>query len=295
MAEVISILYQLADNVSFILLAGTGLIIILGIMNIINLCHAELIMLGAYITAASYHSGIPLAVGCVLSFIGVGLFGFILERLVVRHFYENRLNCLVATWGIGLILSQGMLILTGPYLKSIPTPMGSFSYGGSSYSVYRLFLFGVGLAIIAGIWLFLYRTKLGAYVRAAMQDPETAKGLGINTDWLYTLVFSFGSGLAGLTGALFAPTAPIVPLFGERFMAPGFLAVVVGGGANIITGATGSSVFLGFIRTIFSIKYGTFIARISLLIAAIVVIRFMPQGISVFLEHVSARIRKGTN
>jgi len=293
MAEsIINILYLLADNVGFILLSAIGLLIILGMMDIINLSHAEMIMIGAYITTICYHNGIPLFIGCILSFVGVGLFGFILEKLVINRFYNNKINCLVITWGIGLIISQGTLIIFGPYLKSIPTPFGSFSYGDLSFSVYRVFLFGIAISIIAVIWTFLYRTKIGAHARAAMQDPETAKGLGINTDWLYSLTFSFGSALAGLTGALYASTAPIVPLFGSKFMAEGFLAVVVGGGANIITGSIGSSFLLGSVSTVFSVKYGTFFARISLLMVAVGIIRFMPRGVSGFIEDIKNK-KKG--
>src|SRR5688572_13580616 len=118
--DVVSLIYQYADNVAFLLLAALGLMIILGVVNVINLAHGELIMLGAYITTISYHNAkLPLPVCMALSFFVVGLFGIALERFVIRRFYHDRLGALVATWGVSLILSQGMLLALGPSLQSV--------------------------------------------------------------------------------------------------------------------------------------------------------------------------------
>jgi branched-chain amino acid transport system permease protein len=260
-------------------------------IDIINLAHGELIMLGAYITVLAYHVGVPLPLCMVLSFLGVGVFGIILERLVIRRFYKNKLNALVATFGISLILSQGVLIIFGPYLKSVPLPMGGFSYGGYSYSTYLLFLFGMVVFLVAAFWWLLYRTRLGMYMRATMQNPNMARSLGVDTKRIYALTFGLGAGLAGLTGALYAPTTTIVPLFGTTFIAPAFITVVIGGGANPIVGALGSGVFLSGISTPLSSTLGTFIGRIGLLMAALVVIRFLPNGISGYLQNVK-RLRQ---
>ena len=288
---IVSILYQMMSNIGFLLFCGLGLIIILGMMDILNLSYPQFIMLGAYITTLCHHRGIPLLIGFIISFISLGLFGYIIERLVIRRFYENKINCLVATFALSIIISNVVLVTHGTFVKSIPTPFGSFSCGKLSFSIYNVFLFGIALLIVVIIWLLLYKTKIGTYARAAMQDPETAKGLGVNTDKLYALTFAFGSAIAGLTGGLYALTTPITPFLGNRFMPPGFLTVIVGGGENIITGILGSAGFLGIIRMSFARVYGTFIATISILIAAMVLIRFMPRGISGFIEDIKNRRR----
>lgn len=286
LALLVNLAYQFTVNLAFLLLAALGLIIILGMIDIINLAHGELIMLGAYITVLAYRAGIPLPLCMLLSFVGVGVFGILLERLIIRRFYTNKLNALVATFGVSLILSQGVLILFGPYLQAVPLPMGGFSYGGYSYSSYLLFLFGVAIGLVGSFWLLLYHTRLGMYMRATMQNPDMARSLGVDTTRIYAFTFGLGAALAGLTGALYAPTTTIVPLFGTTFIAPAFITVVIGGGANPIMGALGSGIFLSAISTPLSSALGTFIGRIGLLLAALIVIRFLPHGISGYLQTV---------
>jgi len=287
---IVSLLYQYADNVAFLLLAALGLMIILGVIDVINLAHGELIMMGAYITTIAYHRvHLPLPVCMVLSVIGVGLFGMLLERLVIRRFYADKLGALVATWGIGLMLSQGTLLVFGPSMVSVPIPEWTFSYGDYSFGGYRLLLFGVAILIVIGAWWFLYNTRLGVQTRATMQNARMAQALGVETRRIYLFTFAAGSALAGLTGALYAPTTTIVPLMGTTFVDVAFITVVVGGGANPIIGAMTSSAFLSVISTELSSALGTFMGRIGLLIAALIVIRFLPFGLSGYLRDVQRR------
>jgi branched-chain amino acid transport system permease protein len=290
LAYIVSLLYQYADNVAFLLLAALGLMIILGVIDIINLAHGELIMMGAYITTLSYnHAHLPLPVCMLLSVFGVGLFGMFLERIVIRRFYNDKLGALVATWGIGLILSQGNLLLLGPSMPSVPLPEWTISYQGYSFGGYRLLLFSVALLVVLVAWWFFYKTRIGVQTRATMQNAKMAQSLGVDTRRIYLFTFAAGSALAGLTGALYAPTTTIVPLMGTTFVDVAFITVVVGGGANPILGALTSSAFLSVISTELSSVFGTFIGRIGLLIAALVVIRFLPQGISGYLRDVKRR------
>lgn len=287
---IVSLLYQYADNVAFLLLAALGLMIILGVIDVINLAHGELIMMGAYITTIAYHrTHLPLPVCMVLSVIGVGLFGMFLERLVIRRFYADKLGALVATWGIGLMLSQGTLLVFGPSMVSVPLPEWTFSYGGYSFGGYRLLLFGVAILIVMAAWLFLYNTRLGVQTRATMQNARMAQALGVETRRIYLFTFAAGSALAGLTGALYAPTTTIVPLMGTTFVDVAFITVVVGGGANPIIGAMTSSAFLSIISTELLSALGTFMGRIGLLIAALIVIRFLPLGLSGYLRDIQRR------
>ena len=124
LAVVASVLYQLGTNAAFLLLCALGLIVILGMMNIINLAHGELMMLGAYTATIVFHRGAPFWLAVVAAFVVVGLFGAVLERLIVRRFYGRELGALVVTWGISLLLAQGMLLLLGPFMPAIPIPGG---------------------------------------------------------------------------------------------------------------------------------------------------------------------------
>jgi urea ABC transporter permease protein UrtB len=281
LADLVSLVYQYLDNIAFLLLAALGLMIILGVVNVINLAHGELIMLGAYITTIAYHdANLPLPVCMLLSVLGVGLFSTALERFVVRRFYGDRLAALVATWGVSLILSQGALLALGPSMPSVPLPAWTLHYEGYSFGGYRLLLFAIALAAIIATWWVFYRTKFGIRTRATMQNPDMTRALGVDTRNIYLLTFGAGSALAGLTGALYAPTTTIVPLMGTQFVDVAFITVVVGGGANPIIGAIASAALLAGISTPLSSILGTFIGRIGLLIAALVIIRFLPRGIS---------------
>ena len=126
-ATIVSILYQFATNGAFLLLSALGLIVILGMMNIINLAHGELMMMGAYTASIAWHRGVPFWLCAILAFLVVALFGALLERTIVRRFYGRELGALVVTWGISLILSQGALMVFGPFLPAIPIPGGSIA------------------------------------------------------------------------------------------------------------------------------------------------------------------------
>lgn len=286
----VNLLYQYADNIAFLLLAALGLMIILGVINVINLAHGELIMLGAYITTLAYnHVHLPLPICMLLSVIGVGLFGMVLERFIIRRFYDDKLAALVATWGISLILSQGVLLVFGPSMDSVPLPAWTLSYGGYSFGGYRLLLLAIALLAILGTWWAFYHTRLGVRTRATMQNAAMARALGVDTRLIYLLTFGAGSALAGLTGALYAPTTTIVPLMGTQFVDVAFITVVVGGGANPIVGALTSAALLSVIATPLASVFGTFTGRIGLLIAALVVIRFFPRGLSGFWQDLRYR------
>jgi branched-chain amino acid transport system permease protein len=280
LADGVSILYQFGTNAAFLLLSALGLIVILGMMNLINLAHGEFMMLGAYAATAVVHRGVPFPLAVIVAFFATGLFGIVLERLVIRRFYGRELGALVTTWGISLILAQGALILFGPYMPPIPIPRGAVSAGPYSFSVYWLVLIGISLLLVAAL-AFIYRaTSYGLQARAAMQNAAMARSLGIRVDRIYMLTFGLGAGLAGLSGALLAPTTSIAPYMGQQFVAPAFITVVVGGGANVIAGALGSSTFLSLVETPVSVALGTFYGTMALLVMALLIIRVLPAGIS---------------
>ncbi len=285
LATIVSVLYQFATNGAFLLLAALGLIIILGMMNIINLAHGELMMMGAYTASIAWHHDVPFWLCTILAFIVVGVFGALLERTIVRRFYGRELGALVVTWGISLILSQGALAVFGPFLPAIPIPGGSVSFGQYSFSIYWLAVIALSCALIAGLWALYNHTTFGLQARAAMQNAAMARALGVNTDRIYMLTFSLGAGLAGFSGALFAPTVSIAPFMGQQFVAPAFITVVVGGAANVISGAIGSSLLLSFVKTPIGFMFGAFVGTVALLLAALIIIRLMPDGISALVQR----------
>ncbi len=280
-----SLLYQMGATAAFLFLAAVGLVIVLGMMNIINLAHGELMMMGAYAATITHHAGLPFWLAVIASFFVVAIFGAIMELTIIRRFYGRELGALVVTWGVSLILGQGTFLIFGPFMEAIKIPGGSLSYGAFSFSEYWIVLMGVSLLLILALWLVYNRTSYGLQAKATMQNTEMARSLGVPTRRIYTLTFAFGAGLAGLSGALLAPTATIAPFMGQQFVAPAFITVVVGGGANVISGAVGSGVLLAAIKTPIGMALGAFSGTVALLIAALIIIRIMPDGISARLQR----------
>ena len=218
---VTSVVYQFCTNAAFLLLCALGLIVILGMMNIINLAHGELMMMGAYAASASYSRGAPFWLAAIIAFVAVGIFGAVLEVTIVRRFYGRELGALVVTWGVSLVLSQGFLLLFGPFMPPIQIPEGNIALGQYSFSYYWIAMFVVAALLVAALWWIYNRTDVGLQARATMQNPTMARALGVDTRRIYMMTFTLGAALAGLSGALLAPTTSIMPFMGQQFVASG--------------------------------------------------------------------------
>jgi branched-chain amino acid transport system permease protein len=281
---VFNALYQFQVSFSFLLLSAIGLAVIFGMMGVINLAHGEFMMLGAYITTIAATQGVPLVLAILIAALGVAAFGAIVEILVVRRLYGRLLDSVAATWAVGLILSQGMLILTGPSMQGVSSPFGSFTVGQTSYSWYRVVLGVISVILLALLYLLFMNTTFGLRARATIQDPAIARALGVDTPRMYTMTFALGSALAGLAGGLFALTATIVPFFGTNYIVEAFVTVIVGG-ANALVGTPLAAALLGAINAALGTEYGLYIGRVGLLLTTILIIRVLPDGISGLVER----------
>jgi branched-subunit amino acid ABC-type transport system permease component len=284
-----SLLYQLSDSFVLLALPALGLVIIFGMMGVVNMAHGEMMMMGAYMTAFCWHGGIPLPISILLGGVVAGAFGVVLERIVIRRFYGQLLSSLVVTWGVSLIMTQGALLLFGPMVRNVPTPLGNFVVGDYSYSFYRIALLVVTCVLIASVWALLAFTSFGFRARATMEDPEMARALGVDVRWMYMITFGLGALLAGIAGGMLAATSTISPFFGQNFTAQAFITVVVGGAAEIISGLLSSAISLAFVRTVFTSQFNILLGYGGMLLFALVVIRFLPTGISDWI--VKRRIR----
>jgi branched-chain amino acid transport system permease protein len=186
---------------------------------------------------------------------------------------------LLATWGLSLVVTQGMLLVFGSSVAGIGTPEGSFMLGEYSFSVYRLVLFVAALGVLAGIYLVFMRTRFGVHARATMQNAAIAQATGVRVNRVYALSFGIGAGLAGLCGALYAPTMTLIPTMGAAFLVESFVTVVVGG-ANVLLGTAPAGILLAVIRTALNGWGGQIVGQIGMLLAVIVVIRVLPEGMS---------------
>jgi branched-subunit amino acid ABC-type transport system permease component len=284
--------YQYLDNIGFLILAASGLIIIFGMMGVINMAHGELMMIGAYITASAYYAGVPAPLAILLAGVGSGIGGIIMERLVIRFFYKQLLSSLVVTWGISLMLSQGFLLIFGPSILNMPTPFGNFPIDEQTFGIYRLVLFGVSVAMIAGVWAVFTFTRFGTHARATMENPEMADALGVNTRNVYALTFGLGSAMGGIAGGMFAMTATISPFFGINYTPLAFITVVVGGGANVITGLLASVLALAGVQTAVNNLVNVYVGYLGMMGTALVILLVLPRGISEYLERRKIRTER---
>jgi branched-chain amino acid transport system permease protein len=272
-------------------------------------------MVGAYATTLSYNANLPVPGSLELPVaMGVGVlvtavFGLVVERTVIsgavpnwisqrvigrpviKPLYDRLLDSMVATWGISLIMVQGMRVLRGNAEEQIPTPLGSVPtiLGLEfAYSAYQLVLAGAAVAVLALLYAVFVKTNYGMRARATIQNQSMAQSLGINTQRTYMTTFALGSAMAGLTGALYAPVITIEPGLGGSFLVEAFVAVVVGG-SSVVVGTSLASGLLGFVNALFSNLYGTFFGQIALLVTAIILIRFLPEGFRGLVDRLKQR------
>jgi branched-chain amino acid transport system permease protein len=278
-AEVFSIVFQFADVFAFLVLASAGLAIIFGMMGIINMAHGEFITCGIYVTVIGVQNGLPLPVAQACGALAAGLIGVILERTLIYRLYDRPLDSILATWGISLIVTQGMLVTLGSSWPGIGTPAGSFEVSPYTFSTYRLVLFAAAVLVMIGIYILFMRTGFGVLARATMQNARMARALGVRTPGIYAASFGIGAALAGLCGALYAPTMTLIPTMGVTFIVEAFVTVVVGG-SNVLLGTVPAAVVLSMIRSSLNAWQGQIVGQIGMLIAVILVIRVLPQGVS---------------
>ena len=254
--------------------------IVLGMMNIINLAHGELMMIGAYVSTILVSSGVPFFATLPVCFVAGCLAGLLIEKLFIQFLYDRILSALVVTWGLGLILAQGTLLIFGPFMPSIKIPFGSVQYGDFTFSVYQMFLIAVAFGALWILYRLLHKTSMGLKARATIQQPEIARTIGIDQRSMYSLTFSFGAGLAAFCGGVLAPTTTIAPFMGTQFVAPAFITVVVGGAYNVITGTLFSAGALTLVKTPAGMFLGAFAGTVGLFVAALLLIRLCPNGLS---------------
>ncbi|ADB60447.1 urea ABC transporter, permease protein UrtB [Haloterrigena turkmenica DSM 5511] len=279
--ELLNLGFEFVEIFAFIVLATVGLAVIFGMMGIINLAHGEFILVGAYATSFAVAAGLPLAVAMAVGVVATAAFGLVLERLIIRRLYGRLLDSMVVTWGISLVMIQLTRIAFGNTAPGVGIPFGQLPVVDGP--VYYLVLAVVAVGVLGGLYALFTWTDFGVRARATMQDEETARSMGVDTDQMYMSTFAIGSGLAGLAGALYAPVMTVTPEYGTSFLVESFVAVVVGG-SSVLLGTILASGFLGTVNAAFTNIAGTFMGQVAMLVAAIVAIRLMPDGITGLLS-----------
>lgn len=277
---VIIVILQVVAAVASLALISAGLAVIFGMMRVINLAHGEFIMLGGYAVIFAERWGVNLWVAMlVIAPIVVGAIGILVERIVIRFLYGRMIDTMLATWGLSLLLIGAATMIFGNTTTGVSAPLGGISIGRYQTSLYELVVVLIVAAIVAGMLLIMKYTKAGLIARATMQNPAMAASMGVNTNTVYMVTFGAGAALSGLAGALIAPLSGVLPTMGVAYVAKAFITVI-SGGAAIVAGTLSASALLGSLNTLATFLATPVIGEITLLFAAIVLLRLLPQGIT---------------
>lgn len=280
MALAALLLFNVANSIAVLVLLSLGLGVIYGMMRVINLAHGEFLMLGAYATVVSANAGLNLWVAMLVAApVAVGLFGLLVERLFIRFLYGRIIDTMLATWGLSLAVIGLVTTIFGNTVRGVSAPFGGFAIGGYQTSLYSWFVIAMAAAMAAGVWAVLRFTKFGLIVRATMQNPDMAAALGVSPQRIYMATFALGSALAGLAGGVLAPVSGVSPVMGGAFIARAFITVL-GGGPAIVTGTGLASTLFGSISEVATFLTTPVFGQVALLLAALVMIRILPQGIT---------------
>jgi len=215
----------------------------------------------------------------VISPLVVGLFGLVVERLVVRHLYGRMIDTMLATWGLSLLMVGLVTMIFGNTAVSVPAPIPGYQLGEFQMGGYNLFIIAVATLLVVCLWLVLRFTRLGLVARGAMQSADVASSLGYNPKMVYMWTFTAGAALSGLAGGVLAPLTGLLPSSGAAYIAKAFITVITGGAA-VIVGTLSSSVIFGTINQLVSFGSTPVIGEIAMLALAVVLLRLMPQGIT---------------
>ncbi|MFZ4759319.1 MAG: ABC transporter permease subunit [Burkholderiaceae bacterium] len=271
---------EILNAVASLMLISVGLAIIFGMMRIINLAHGEFLMLGGYAAITATKAGVNIWIAMlVVAPLVVGAIGIVVERCVVRFLYGRMVDTMLATWGLSLLLVGLVTTIFGNTTAGISSPLGAVLIGTYTVSLYTLFIVLVAVAVAIGLWLLLKKTRFGLIARGTMQNANMAAGLGISPPRVYMVTFGIGAALAGLAGGVLAPITGVVPTIGVAYVAKAFITVI-GGGASILTGTISASALFGTVNQLATFATTPVIGEVALLLAAIVLIRLLPQGIT---------------
>jgi urea transport system permease protein len=288
--ERLGVLFTGVSLGSILLLAALGLAITYGLMGVINMAHGELMMIGAYATYVVqnlFRQYLPGAFDWYLlaavpaAFLASALVGAALERSVIRWLYGRPLETLLATWGISLVLMQGVRSLFGAQNVAVENPSwlsgGVAVFSNLTLPYNRLAILVFAAAVLIGVALLIARTRLGLFVRGVTQNRRMAACMGVNTARVDTYAFSLGAGIAGLAGCALSQVGNVGPDLGQSYIVDSFMVVVLGG-VGQLAGTVYAALGLGLINKFLEGYAGAVLAKIMVLVFIVIFIQKRPQG-----------------
>jgi branched-chain amino acid transport system permease protein len=267
---------------SVLFVVSVGLSVTMGLMGFVNLAHGAFAMFGGYVIVLAMNSAhVDFAAALVIGVLATAALSVVLERVLYRPLYRaGELDQVLLTIGLIFIFIAGITIVVGPESQPLELPStlgGQLNLGFMRYRTYSIFLIVIGFLIVFGIWLTFERTRIGAQIRATVDNRRMAESLGINVDRLFTITFAFGSGMAALGGGLGAEFLGLDPQYALKYLVYFLIAVSVGGLGSVV-GVYCASLLLGvldFTLKLYLPKGGT----TFIYVLTILLLLWRPQGL----------------
>ena len=262
-------------------LISSGLTIIYGTLGVLNLAHGAMFMVGGYAGVVAYQYTGSYVVAVAAGSLFVMALGVVMERVVIRHFYDRpHEDQILVTFGLGIVYVELVRLIFGSLSQSMPAPSwasGITSLGFMIYPTYRLAVVGIVAVALLALYLVLYRSRLGMIVRAGIEDAVMVNSLGIDVYRVFMIVFGIGAMAAGFAGIVNVPIAPITPDVGEAILVETFVVVVIGG-VGSFPGAVLGGLIAGEILSLTSMINPSY-SQVMLFAVMTLVLVLRPRGL----------------
>jgi urea transport system permease protein len=291
LTRTVETLFQGASLGSILLLMALGLAVVFGLMGVINMAHGELMALGAYATfvvqnwfraAWPGHFDSYFLVALPVSFLVAAAVGLVLERGVIRHLYGRPLETLLLTWGVSLIIQQGLRLWFGAANVDVSSPSwlsgGVPVMAGLTLPYNRVFIIGLASVSVVAMYWLLFRTSAGLCIRAVTQNRAMSSCLGVRAGVVDATTFAFGAGLAGLAGCALTQIGNVGPSLGQNYIVDSFM-VVVTGGVGKLAGTILASAGLGGLTKGIEPALGAVFGKVAILVGVILFLQRRPAGL----------------
>ncbi|TDV15643.1 branched-chain amino acid ABC transporter permease [Paraburkholderia caballeronis] len=270
---------DILTTAAVLFIVTAGLMMIFGVMKIVNFAHGALLTLGAYASFVVTQLKLDPWLGAPLALAVGVVVGMLVEQAIVRPLYKRPLDAILATWGLGIVIGQLIVMAFGREVQFVETPVkGAVSVAGVEYSAYRLLLVPVALALCALLTALLGGTRFGVKTRAVIMNEDLARGLGIHSGRIRFVTFSLGAALGSLAGMLITPLSSVDPDMGLPYLVNAFMLVMVAGHSMARLLVT-CAVF-GACQVLVSTFVSPVLGGVTIAVLAALTLRVRPQGFS---------------
>lgn len=264
---------------ALLFIVTAGLMVIFGGMKIVNFAHGALLTMGAYASFIVTQLKLDPWLGVPLSLVVGVVAGMLVEQVIVRPLYKRPLDAILATWGLGIVIGQIIVMVFGREVQFVEAPLkGALSIAGTAYSAYRLLLIPIALALCAALTALLSGTRFGIKTRAVIMNEDLARGLGIHSGRIRFVTFSLGAALGSLAGMLITPLSSVDPNMGLPYLVNAFMLVMVSG--HSMLGLLLTCLVFGACQVLVSTFVSPVLGGLTIAVLAALTLRVLPKGFS---------------